>query len=95
MQALPLNTVMVFRGNKCTATEKFMLRCQLMKTVFCGFFCLLLYYAYGQCSSFELASVGIFTWTQRNSASKIYSMKKYNVTIKWLVNTQDSLDLTK
>lgn len=60
-----------------------------------GFFCLLLYYAYGYCPSFEQASVGIFTWTQRDSASKIYSMEKYNVTVNWLVNTKDILDLTK
>lgn len=34
---------------KCAATEKFGLHCQLMKLVFfvMGFFCLLLYYAYG------------------------------------------------
>lgn len=94
-QTLPLNTVMAFTWKEMHsywevwASVSAEEGCLLWGSSVC-------FYPVPVVSApFEQASVGIFTWTQRDSASKIYSMEKCNVTINKLVNTKDILDLTK
>lgn len=80
-QTLPLNTVMAFTWKEMHsywevwASVSAEEGCLLWGSSVC-------FYPVPVVSApFEQASVGIFTWTQRDSASKIYSMEKCNVTI--------------
>lgn len=80
-QTLPLNTVMAFTWKEMHsywevwASVSAEEGCLLWGSSVC-------FYPVPVVSApFEQASVGIFTWTQRDSASKIYSMEKCNVII--------------
>lgn len=94
-QTLPLNTVMAFTWKEMNSYWK--VWASLWVDEGCLLWCSSVCFCTMPMVSVPLLNklLGASLLGHRDSASNIYSMEKYNVTINWLVNTKDMPDLTK
>lgn len=94
-QTLPLNTVMAFTWKEMHSYWK--VWASLWVDEGCLLWCSSVCFCTMPMVSVPLLNklLGASLLGHRDSASNIYSMEKYNVTIIWLVNTKDIPDLTK